>query len=113
MGAEQLDDAATILAGGSSAQLTAEMLQALLAERFQVRLHRDKKEFPVYVLEIGKGPLKLRVSPPDPDGADAEGKGTANVAASGSGQGVFVNLGHGSSYSFVNNRFEATKLNMA
>jgi uncharacterized protein (TIGR03435 family) len=112
IGSERFDLAATLPAGAST-ELIPEMLQALLAERFQVRLHRDKKEFPVYVLEIGKGPLKLRVSPPDPDGADAEGKGTANVAASGSGQGVFVNLGHGSSYSFVNNRFEATKLNMA
>jgi uncharacterized protein (TIGR03435 family) len=109
---ERFDLAATLPAGVST-DLIPEMLQALLAERFQVKLHRDKKEFPVYVLEIGKGPLKLQASPLDPDAADADGKGVANVAASGSGQGVFVNLGHGSSYSFANNRFEAAKLTMA
>ncbi len=109
---ERFDLAATLPAGISTA-LIPEMLQALLAERFQVRLHHDKKEFPVYVLEIGKGTLKLRESPLDPDVADADGKGVANVAASGSGQGVSVNLGRGSSYTFANNRFEATKLTMA
>ncbi len=106
-------DLAATLPAGSSTDHIPEMLQALLAERFQVRLHHEKKEFPVYVLEIGKGPLKLKEEQLDPDAAGAAGKGTADVAASGSGQGVSVNLGGGSSYNFANNRFEATKLSMA
>ena len=112
IGSERFDLAATLPAGVST-DLIPEMLQALLAERFQVRLHHDKKDFPVYVLELGKGPLKLKASAVDPDIADAPGKGVADVAANGSRQGVFVNLGHGSSYSFANNRFEVTKLTMA
>ena len=42
-----------------------QMLQALLTERFQIKLHREKKELPVYVLLRGKGALKLK--PGDPN----------------------------------------------
>jgi bla regulator protein BlaR1 len=35
------------------------MLQALLAERFNLKLHRETKELPVYVLTIGKRGAKL------------------------------------------------------
>jgi len=108
---ERFDVSATLPAGSTPAQLP-EMLQAMLAERFQVKIHREKKDLPVYVLLTGKGPLKLKESPPDPDADQGELKGTTNVAASGSEAGVGVNLGHGSSYSFVPNRFEATKLTM-
>src|ERR1700683_2496049 len=58
-GSERFDISATIPAGGTTAQLP-EMFQALLADRFQVKLHKDKKEFPVYALLVGKGPLKLK-----------------------------------------------------
>jgi uncharacterized protein (TIGR03435 family) len=109
---ERFDISATLPAGSTPAQLP-EMLQALLAERFQMKLHKEKKEFPVYVLLPGKGPLKLKEAPPDPDSAKDDPKGTTNVAATGSEAGVNVNLGHGSSYSFVPNRFEAKKLTMA
>jgi len=109
---ETFDISATLPAGSTPAQLP-EMLQALLAERFQVKLHKEKKEFPVYLLLPGKGSLKLKESPPDPDADKEEPKGTTNVAAAGSEAGVNVNLGHGSSYSFVPNRFEVRKLTMA
>jgi len=36
-----------------------QMLQALLAERFQLRFHREKKKGPVYILSRGTGELKL------------------------------------------------------
>ena len=36
------------------------MLQALLTERFRMKLHREKRELPVYVLLRGKGELKLK-----------------------------------------------------
>jgi uncharacterized protein (TIGR03435 family) len=108
---ERFDISATLPPGSTPAQLP-EMLQALLAERFQVKMHREKKDLPVYVLLTGKGPLKLKESPHDPDADKDEPKGTTNVAGSGSEAGVGVNLGHGSSYSFAPNRFEATKLTM-
>jgi uncharacterized protein (TIGR03435 family) len=109
---ERFDLSATLPAGSTPSQLP-EMLQALLADRFQLKLHKEKKEFPVYVLLPGKGPLKLKESPPDPETDKDEPKGTTSVAATGSEAGVGVNLGHGSSYSLTNNRFEAKKLTMA
>ncbi len=108
---DRFEISATLQAGSTPAQLP-EMLQALLADRFAMKVHKEKKEFPVYALLPGKGPLKLKESPPDPDADKDEPKGTVNVAASGSAAGVSVNLGHGSSWSFVPNRFEAKKLTM-
>jgi uncharacterized protein (TIGR03435 family) len=35
------------------------MLQALLTDRFQLKLHRENREMPVYELTAGKGELKL------------------------------------------------------
>ena len=35
------------------------MLQALLAERFKLAMHRESKEQPVYAIVIGKGALKI------------------------------------------------------
>jgi uncharacterized protein (TIGR03435 family) len=110
---DRFDISATLPAGSTTAQIP-EMLQALLADRFGMKVHKEKKEFPVYTLLPGKSPLKLKERLPDSDrDADKDDpKGAVNVAASGSAAGVSVNLGHGSSWSFVPNRFEAKKLTM-
>jgi uncharacterized protein (TIGR03435 family) len=47
------------------------MLQKLLQDRFQLTLHRETKELPVYNLVIAKGGSKLQESKPD----DAAGRG--------------------------------------
>jgi uncharacterized protein (TIGR03435 family) len=109
IGSDRFDIAATIPAGAKPAQIP-EMLQALLADRFQLKFHREKKDLPVYALVPGKGPLKLKEVQPD----QAQGKAPEpiNIAAGGSAAGVSENLGNGSSWSFVPNRFEATKLSM-
>jgi uncharacterized protein (TIGR03435 family) len=41
------------------------MLQALLTERFQMKVHREAKEFSVYVLTTGKGASKLKAAAND------------------------------------------------
>ena len=87
------------------------MLQRLLEDRFQIKMHREKKDFPVYVLEVAKGGLKMQESAPDPNAEDA--KAPINITGGGSAQGVSVNLGRGSSYTFANNKFEAKRLTMA
>ena len=73
-----------------------------------MKLHREKKELPVYALIVGRPPLKL-IEVPDtpPDGPSA-----TIVGASGGGAGVSVDLGHGASYTFANNKFEAKKFTM-
>ncbi len=38
------------------------MLQALLADRFQLKLHRDSRILPVYALELAKGGPKIKAS---------------------------------------------------
>lgn len=42
-----------------------QMLQGLLADRFQLKLHRETRELPVYNLIVGKSGSKLKESAPD------------------------------------------------
>jgi uncharacterized protein (TIGR03435 family) len=56
---------------GVSEQQVPEMLQALLADRFKLVVHRENKEEPVYALVVGKGGVKLKAAVPEPAGADA------------------------------------------
>lgn len=59
LGSERFDIVAKLPAGSSEDQIP-EMLQALLAERFKLALHRDKKEHAVYALVAAKGGPKLK-----------------------------------------------------
>lgn len=102
---------ATLPAGSSPEQLP-DMMQALLTDRFQVKVHKDKKEFPVYALLIAKGGSKMKETPPDPAADKDEPKGTRGAETTTVGNGLNVNYGHGSSYTFANNRFDAHKLTM-
>ena len=43
------------------------MLQSLLADRFQLKVHREPKEMPVYALVVGKNGPKFHASAPDAD----------------------------------------------
>jgi uncharacterized protein (TIGR03435 family) len=52
---------------GLSGDKVPEMLQALLADRFKLTIHRDKKELPVYALIVGKGGPKLIEASSEPD----------------------------------------------
>jgi len=47
---------------GSTVDQAPQMLQALLAERFKLVVHRDNKEHPVTALVVGKGGPKLQES---------------------------------------------------
>jgi uncharacterized protein (TIGR03435 family) len=42
------------------AEMAGPMLRALLAERFQLKLHRETREAPVYALTVAKGGLKIK-----------------------------------------------------
>jgi uncharacterized protein (TIGR03435 family) len=109
---DRYDISATLPDGSTKAQVP-EMLQALLADRFQVKLHNEKKELPIYALVLAKGPPKLKELPPDPneDKANDEPVGMANVATIVAiGNGVSVNYARGASFSVGNNQIEVTKL---
>jgi uncharacterized protein (TIGR03435 family) len=62
----RFDIEATIPSGTTRAQADL-MLQNLLAERFQLKLHRSTREVPVYALVVAKNGPKLNASVDDPD----------------------------------------------
>ena len=69
---------------GANKDQVPEMLQALLADRFKLTIHRDTKDHAVYALIVGKSGPKMKESPPDVETpADApppkEEKGTMSV----------------------------------
>jgi uncharacterized protein (TIGR03435 family) len=110
---ERFDIAATLPPGTERPQVRA-MVQTLLAERFGLKLHKDSKEFPVYAIVRGKGPLKLKETAPDPDNGNAEPqKPAVNVTGGGSRNGVNIDYGGGSWFAFANNKLEGKKLSMA
>src|SRR5262245_48942880 len=112
IGTDRFDVAATLPAGSLPSQIST-MMQALLEERFQLKFHREKKDFPIYALEIAKGGLKMTEAPPSPELANADPRAPQAFTGAGSNQGVSVNLGQGSSFTFSNNKFEAKRLTMA
>jgi uncharacterized protein (TIGR03435 family) len=113
LGQLRFDISATIPEGVPPTKVP-EMLQALLADRFQMKTHRDTREFPVYALGVAKSGLKIKEAAPNPEAATQnQPPGAGTVTASGSGNGVAVDLGGGSSFSFGNNRLEARRMTMA
>jgi uncharacterized protein (TIGR03435 family) len=61
LGSEGYDIIAKVPDGVPEEQIPA-MLQALLAERFQMTVHRETREQPVYALVVGKNGPKLKKS---------------------------------------------------
>ena len=95
--------------GGSPTQVP-EMLQALLVDRFQLKVHRETREFPIYALEVAKSGLKMKELPPDAESDKSDG--TTSVAGAGNSSGVSINLGKGSFFNLTASGFEAKKLTM-
>jgi len=67
-----------------------QMLQSLLEDRFQLKVHQETKELPVYALLVGKNGPKLHEAKPDdtyPDGIkDEAGVGRAGLMRMGPGR---------------------------
>jgi uncharacterized protein (TIGR03435 family) len=119
MSAQRFDIVAKIPEGASKEQVP-EMLQALLAERFKLAIHRDSKEQTVYALVVGKSGSKLKEAaadsaPPPPEGAATGGQMRFNRTANGmeirggpgGGGPVRVSMVNGSMH------MEAAKMTMA
>jgi uncharacterized protein (TIGR03435 family) len=68
---------------GASREQVPEMLQALLAERFKLAVHRETKEHAMYALLVGKSGPKLTESPPDADAPAGRGENAQATIAGG------------------------------
>jgi uncharacterized protein (TIGR03435 family) len=76
LGAERFDIVAKMPAGATRDQVP-QMLQALLADRFKLTLHRTTSDLPAYALVVMKGGAKLKESPPDENAPDSPANGPA------------------------------------
>jgi uncharacterized protein (TIGR03435 family) len=61
--------------GTPTADDVRRMLQTLLADRFQLKLHRETRERPVYALVVAKNGTKLKESAPDKEFSISVGGG--------------------------------------
>lgn len=109
---------------GATKEQVPQMLQALLAERFKLAIHRDSKEQAIYALVVGKGPLKIKESEAPPAAADGSGPnpgvtGSSSVSITQSKGGATVSDGTGKSQKMVpladgkSMRFEITGATLA
>jgi uncharacterized protein (TIGR03435 family) len=71
MDMERFDIVAKVPKGASKDDVKL-MMQNLLAERFKLTLHREKKDLPMYALVVGKNGPKLKESPPDDPNAKVD-----------------------------------------
>jgi bla regulator protein BlaR1 len=74
------------------------MVQALLADRFKLKVSHQTKELPVYALVVAKGGSKLteaQVPPPSAEGTAAPKRGFRGIRMMGPGQltGTNINIG--------------------
>jgi len=99
MTAQRFNVQATIPEGATEKQVP-QMLQALLADRFKLVVHRETKDHSVYALIVAKGGPKLKEAEPDPPapstpaepaepkkGEMVMGQGSSQVRVSGDMQG--------------------------
>lgn len=92
---------------GVSPEKLPEMTQALLVDRFGIKMHREQREIPAFVLQVGKPPLRLKDSVIDPNAPPPQ---SVTVTGTGGANGISVNLGNGSSYTFGGGKFAAKKV---
>jgi uncharacterized protein (TIGR03435 family) len=85
---------------GATKEQVPQMLQALLAERFKLVVHRETKDQAVYALVVGRGRLMIEESQPpaaSPDGAapNPAVTGSSSVSISQTKGGAVVSDGAG------------------
>ena len=107
VGQQRFEVAATLPAGATRDQIRP-MFQALLAERFQLKVHLESREFPVYALIVSKAGLKIKGTPIDPNTPQPA---VAEMGGAGSNAGVVISMGAGS-FGLASNKLEVRHLTM-
>ena len=85
LGEQKYDIVAKGSAGTTRDELPA-MMQALLAQRFKLQAHTERKDFNVLVLVVGKNGPKLKKSSKDPGAEELGAKFGMSMASSGVGR---------------------------
>ena len=78
--------------GQPSLKQMREMVQKLLADRFQLSFHREKAEVPAYAVTVAKGGLKLTKNDTDPNGNPGYGGGPAGMRVQNSTIAEFISF---------------------
>src|SRR5688572_3044374 len=105
---EQRYEISATLPAGATREQVPEMLQALLAERFQLKVHRASRQFPVYALVVSKGGLKIKGTPVDPNAPPLVASNTVGAAST---NGVVINM-RGGTFAMADGKFEIRQLTM-
>jgi len=108
MAVERFTISANMPPGGTREQV-GDMMRSLLEDRFELKAHREQREFPVYAMVVDKDGLKLKAS----ENVAAPDSTAVIVGGSGSAAGVNIDLGNGTSFSLASNKIEARKITMA
>jgi uncharacterized protein (TIGR03435 family) len=83
-------DVLATLPEGATPEQAPQMMQALLAERFKLAVHRESKEHAVFALVVGKGGVKMKESAPDSGPPATTGTGQVQFNGNVEGKGVTV-----------------------
>jgi uncharacterized protein (TIGR03435 family) len=86
MKSERFDILAKLPDGAKEDQVP-EMVQALLADRFKLQMHREMKEHSTFALVVAKGGPKLKDAPPDPVTTEEPPKEEKGAMVMDTGQG--------------------------
>jgi uncharacterized protein (TIGR03435 family) len=84
------------------------MLQALLRERFQLKVRREQRELPVYALTLAKNGRKLTPSTLK----EVDASAPVEITGSGGNNGVVLDLGGGSFFSLAADAITARHITM-
>jgi len=79
MSAERFDVIGKIPDGAAKDQVP-EMLQALLADRFKLTIHRENRDQSIYALVVAKGGPKLKESVPEPEAPESADDAQKGIA---------------------------------
>src|SRR5207248_42114 len=80
---------------------------------FQLKVHKEQKEFPVYGLAVLPGGSKMKEVPDDSEsGEAAPTRRPFQITAEGGPRGVNITYGPGSYFKFADQKIEARKLSM-
>jgi uncharacterized protein (TIGR03435 family) len=106
MASQWYEIAATLPEGHTKTGEVLQMLRALLAERFHLKMHQETKDLPIYALTLTKSGITAKEDPLDPVERSAEAVSTSSETSTVS------RLQRGAALSIGEDKIEAKKFTM-